>query len=497
MNESRQAPAQASEAPDSCAAGKRNRYFRSKQMRAGDFSLEQRYGIGRRRMLTRAIAGWGVACGFELTSSDEKGGTNRTLACGTGLALDRHGRELVRMAAGPLALCDVLLLGDLQKIADDKARAAASGTQAPASDPVDFKCLLQAHYSERNVDRVRTDDGCGCGEDEWNHVCETLTFSLAMLACGRCESSEDGCMSCGCCVAAPAQPPDAGHDANPETTGDAPVQLPADATPLDRGPHGCLCEWQTHRPVSDGSGDLCTCEGAAIAIEDGVPLACVTIRFDECGCPVIVSIDDACGPRRLVKTNDLLFDLIRGCDLTRIVDVSWKKWHRKGEVMPWTDFQAYFPSPSDSARQPRAPVGPVRTGFSMTFSGPVMVDTLTPDCVKVSVRVAEHRGGWIESDQMPVVDLAAADPSSGDPDGTTRSVSLVVGGPWCRDEIWNGPSELDCEVACVEIQVFGDFILDCRGQAVDANPVGLRAAPSGNGTPGGTYLSLFRIAPRG
>jgi hypothetical protein len=51
------------------------------------------------------------------------------------------------------------------------------------------------------------------------------------------------------------------------------------------------------------------------------------------------------------------------------------------------------------------------------------------------------------------------------------------------------------EVSRVEIEVRGDYIVDCNGQAVDANPVGLRAAPSGNGTPGGTYVSTFSVAP--
>ena len=48
----------------------------------------------------------------------------------------------------------------------------------------------------------------------------------------------------------------------------------------------------------------------------------------------------------------------------------------------------------------------------------------------------------------------------------------------------------------VEIEVRGDFIVDCNGQPVDANAVGRRSAPTGNGTPGGTFLSTFRVEPR-
>jgi len=45
----------------------------------------------------------------------------------------------------------------------------------------------------------------------------------------------------------------------------------------------------------------------------------------------------------------------------------------------------------------------------------------------------------------------------------------------------------------VEIEVRGDFIIDCNGQAVDANAVGLSPGPTGNGTPGGTFVSRFKV----
>jgi hypothetical protein len=41
---------------------------------------------------------------------------------------------------------------------------------------------------------------------------------------------------------------------------------------------------------------------------------------------------EECPPRRIVKRNDMLFDLIRGCDLTRITRISWAEWtqYQKG-----------------------------------------------------------------------------------------------------------------------------------------------------------------------
>ena len=47
----------------------------------------------------------------------------------------------------------------------------------------------------------------------------------------------------------------------------------------------------------------------------------------------------------------------------------------------------------------------------------------------------------------------------------------------------------------MKIEVLGNFIVDCNGQTVDANSFGLSPAPTGNATPGGTFLSTFRVEP--
>ena len=59
-----------------------------------------------------------------------------------------------------------------------------------------------------------------------------------------------------------------------------------------------------------------------------LPLACVRLRKGECDDWLFDRWIEACGPRRLVKRNDVLFDLIRGCDLTRISAIGWADWHR-------------------------------------------------------------------------------------------------------------------------------------------------------------------------
>ena len=62
-------------------------------------------------------------------------------------------------------------------------------------------------------------------------------------------------------------------------------------------------------------------------------------------------------------------------------------------------------------------------------------------------------------------------------------------------------SRVHREGAEITIEVRGDYILDCNGQAVDANAHGFalhghdceKVKPSGNGAPGGTLVSVFRV----
>lgn len=459
---------------DPCLSGKRNRYFKRKSMTASDFQIEQDYGIERRRLLNRAIHGWGVAYGFELRPEFERSlaGENPTghLIVGKGFALDRHGRELFRPTESVVAPHEILLLGKLKALSEHTGEANDQATG-------DLACLLQAHYAERCIDRIRTGHWCGCGEHEWNHVCETIVFSLLPICENGCQSAEPPCPACKC-------------PSHHETRVSDPEERQEATARLDRGPHNCLCEWLTNKPKDKDfptdSDDFCGWNGFDVALHDAVPLACVTIEFDRCGHPVFKSIDDACTPRRLVKTNDLLFDLIRGCDLTHISEVSWWNWHRKGP-MPWDDFMKMFHKTEGAEKF-------ARTEFSFKFSAPVQIKTLNPtnpDCVAMMVLVPEERTGWIEVRRVPITGLVVEDQ-----DGLTFSVTLCVDPDWCNDEIWDRTSIFRHNEVRVEIEIRGDLILDCHGQAVDANAVGLQAVPTGNGTPGGTYLSTFRVAPR-
>ena len=234
--------------------------------------------------------------------------------------------------------------------------------------------------------------------------------------------------------------------------------------------------------------DLCTikesCGSVRVDIKNGVALACVKLVVTNCGLE-FSEVSDACGPRRLVKRNDLLFDLIRGCDLTRIVNYGWKRWHRLNEAVPFAEFAAAF-GPVGSQDN-----GAVTRDFWVEFSRPVRRDTVRRDCFVMTVIVGERDDGWWETLRVPIVRIDK-------PDNGTETIDrarIVVSSHWLDDTLNGAASLFQGRATRVEVEVRGDFIVDCNGQTIDANAHGRTRVPTGNGTPGGTFLSTFRVEP--
>jgi hypothetical protein len=428
-----------------CRGIARNRFFRGKSMKAEEFTLEQRYGIERRRLLNRSVAGWGVVYGFAMSCCENEHEKPHPIAVGDGFALDRHGREVV--------LCDKRTLDRTDTFLVREHGTDWAAVSIDAVDPGVY--VLSVHYAERQYGDAKIPEGCGCPKPEKNFTCETAVFSLRR--CDECPCAEARCdrrCRCGTCGRCPA---------------------------AGRGPHACLCQWieETSPP---SCGPLRAWNGFDVDPADGIPIACVRLEVnpDRCSTSIVGIVTDDCGPRRLVKNNDLLYDLLRGCDLTHIAQVSWHAWHRSPAAVKWSDFAAQF-----------HPDG--TTDFSVVFSGPVLVETIHPDVVTMTAITLEQATGWRVLHRVPI---RALDPSTGSnvPPGTTDRMRVVVPKRWFDDEIARlEESWLTERSFHVEIEIRGDYILDCHHQAVDANAVGLRAAPTGNGTPGGIYLSNFHV----
>jgi hypothetical protein len=492
----------------SCASGSRNRYFRRKVMTAEDFTREQAYMIGRRRLLNRALYGWGVVYGLDVTVDEEN-----TLRIGCGLALDRHGREIIVPAAHRVRSAELFV---------------QDGKCDPAHAPklTEGRWLLSAHYAERPIDAVRLADACGCGDQEWNRVCETVAFSLTRLSGECCPPYVSPCPhDCGCpepCEeekgagsGSSHEAPHGPHPQQPPSPPYTPQGAPYDAVrypphpegppvvpPYPRGPDSTLCCWSRHADVECDEGYLCEWNELCLDPCDAVPLACVTVvRFDNCGDPLFGD-PEVCPPRRLVKRNDMLFDLIRGCDLTRITRISWVPWTRLDSV-PWKDFRSSFTDPD-----PGNPAQDCITGLEIEFSGPVRTETLTRGVVRITALFRDSGTAWNVPFRVPLVRPKCDPPWPGDPPGTppdppgtTRRMTVVARRGWFVDEVATEDSKFDVDFdrpqryATVEVEILGDLMLDCKHQPVAAHSFGPKIVPTGNGTPGGTCHFSFRVAP--
>ena len=476
--------------------GKRNRFVRGKRMHAEDYDLEQDYGIARRRLINRAVLGWGVVQGFALWGppkpkrprpaaagdraaqpspagldaaietmqsteqlaeapppppapppEDGKEIEGKALWTGRGFALDQQGREVVRLEDCVLSRDNTFLLHEENGClyVRDIGKLTEAGHY-----------VLAVHYAEEKCGGHVDHRPCDCGRPERGYVSETAVFSLRRVRhcpCGDPGCQGDGCKDCEAC--------------------------PEDACKADiRGPHARLSEWITHRDLADGSRLECWSR-FEVALRDGVDLACLDVRavVDDCKPLEITQILDHNGPRRLVKNNDLLFDLIRGCDLTYIKDITWKDdLHRK--IKPradWATFAGYFLGNGLKGGQ---------TGFVLTFTRPVRIDTLQRDVVAMTAYFLDSSTGWRNGLRVPITDLEPINPSGDHADG----FRVIVRSDWVDDEIEpGGKSHFEDENFYVEFEFRASLVKDCADLTVAAT-YGERAS-----APGGVFTSSFRV----
>lgn len=512
-----------------CESGLRNNYFEGKRLTPDSFRVEQHYLVERRRLLNRAIHGWGVVYGYAIKSAppnEYRGETvSGKLEIGPGLALDKCGRELVQAGTLVVGLDDVIVLDekgahvypapdwdpeatpkpvpkrdlpyayrpqrlqDLEVDPNPDPRPYPPQNPQPSTTPTRACWLLSVHYAEQAIGPVTINDPCSCERDEWDHVCETVRYSLRRIDCGECCNDLPCELACDCGTGRCCEEPV--PDANEKLDSEAPRQA---CKPFTRGGCQCLCEHVTGLQPDDECWSLCEieepCARVRVDLRHGVPLACVGLVRDYCDRWTFDTKVEACGPRRLVKRNDVLFDLIRGCDLTRISDIGWAEWHRSKAPIPWLKFAASFGT-EDVPNSGRS----TTVDYWVEFSRPVRANTVRPDCFAITIVVAEDEAGWGEVRRVPIVDVVTW-VRSGDLPGHITRAALVVDAGWVHDATVSRKTIFNQDEALVEIEVFGDYIVDCDGQTIDANVRGLCAVPSGNGTPGGTLRSNFRVEMR-
>lgn len=456
-----------------CESGLRNNYYVGKRLTVDSFRVEQKYLLERRQLLNRAIHGWGVVYGYAIKAGSTPGAGR--LEIGAGLALDKWGRELLQTQT-TIEVNDMIIFGPDEKsvrIYPDIARAKAD---LPKLRKGEVCWLLSAHYAERKTAPVSVEGSCQCEHNEWDHTCETVRYSLRPVWCAECCHDFECELGCECGTGPCCDKSTDSHNARVDM-------------PRTRGGCRCLCEHLTQLVPGAECSSLCeieeSCARVRVDLRNGVPLACFKLvqdgnywKFD--------GAVEACGPRRLVKRNDLLFDLIRGCDLTRISKISWADWHRKQEPILFNFFsnalgyleKKYKPQEENVPHE-----------FSIEFSRPVRGNTLGPDCFTMTVMTVEGEGGWWQTYRVPIVRV-----DTGGTDSLVHRATIVFDEAWVKDAVRGWRTIFQRSETRVEIEVRGDFIIDCNGQTIDANAVGHSPFPTGNGTPGGTFLSSFRVA---
>src|SRR5215207_4639481 len=139
-----------------CKTGLRNNYFEGKRLSADSFRVEQEYTLGRRRMLNRAIHGWGVVYGYGIASHESKQGR---LTIGAGLALDRCGRELLP-GGGDIRFDDVYTLDragkridldEIKRLLGVKPNVPWDQIPPEIKERIGEGCwLLSVHYAEKD-----------------------------------------------------------------------------------------------------------------------------------------------------------------------------------------------------------------------------------------------------------------------------------------------------------------------------------------------------------
>ena len=504
-----------------CASGARNNYYLGKQLTPDSYRIEQSYSIERRRLVNRAVHGWGVVYGFSL-STDDPGGHSGELLIGEGFALDRLGRELIQSNAAWLSLDNFLMLdGAGQLVRQDGSLSKRLEEQKCGDDDC---WLLTAHYAEKTLDRVPVSDPCRCDRFEWDRTCETIVYSLKRIDCDDCCDPWTCELKCCCppdtiCCAGRKQQLEEvdgairvigdRYDAEiAQIERDSPeksavlvkdlekklAQLLEQRNAIEseryaRGGCACLCEHVTGLPVGGSCSRMSNVDDCTRAdLGNGVALACVRLIKDRCDNWSIDSITDACGPRHLVKRNDLLFDLINGCDVTRIIETGWWKWHRRS--VPPVPFKAFADALGWKGESEEAEYA--TRDFWVRFSRPVRADTLKPDAFAMAVMSDHSDDFWRTYVRVPIMSVE----TDRDAQGFATMAKLVVGTNWLRDVVADRDHMFAQGKTRIEIEVRGDLIVDCLGQQVDANARGRSPFPSGNGSPGGSYFSAFTVARR-
>ena len=446
----------------------RVQYHDGDMLTARDLCDEQSYQNEKRWLLNRMITGCGVVCGLDIRHT-KKGCFEIT----EGLALDCHGHE-------------ILVCGDVDPWQLTTWDIDGYDRKKPWLKGREYEVCLR--YDAKPHDCGNADDKCGGKKkaksadrlvDGWRITLRELkprkdtpkhcrdplcplTAMRARGACGEtiqkylCDELRKPCCPCaaGCCVVLGTVV------VVPWEWGSKKTRPPKQALKQRKG--------KGNRPRRPGPY-----EGA---------LRVLKVR--------------PCKGRQIVYTNQVLRDLVHSYhgDLPRICKINkeWAEWHN----------QSWVPYKADGEQSNEPPDAMpwktlrkcLRRGFSIYFDRPMNWKTIHRMSFQVAVYSIDGETAQWNREYIPYGWITY--------DKRKRSATFRVLDPdtygayeetdWWHDVI-DGKSNCAVQGGWIEITVRGSMIRDRNGQALDGEPLGF---PTGNGTQGGDFVSVFPFKKR-
>lgn len=413
-------------------ATERNRYFTGKYMTARDFAVEQEYFLSRHRLHTRLLHGWGVACGLGVTLHPDEE-CDGWVIVGPGIAIDCCGRELILKERTPFRV-------DIPEAEPHDEGDEGDGGEGGSEDHDDEDSEYPVDSDEYELKKQQKEHEEKEGHGPEKRPKPTPGYVLCAVYC------EDEVEQ------VPVIYDDCDCDAQRKEANRVRESLRLELRPVADMDPGCwgMPGGGDTRCRDDCDDDLPAAGGGCIDPEcicgGCVPLALVWRRKDG-----RLAVDTR-GRRRLPPPPHML---------THVVQTSWVH----GDTVPIDELAD---RPVLELRFDR------KLADAEGFATGINSETL----------LVQHAG---EGDDLEFV-----------PYDLDRPPTLVDG---CRavyridPDFLNGRRRGGLVGSTIYVTLLANFVLDCHDLPVDGDHLGGRL-PSGDGTPGGTFHSWFRIGDR-
>lgn len=420
----------------------RNNYFCGKMMTARDFQDEQCYFNEKRWLMNRTVHGWGVVCGLDVKSTKDNKGVEVT----PGLAIDCCGRE-------------ILVCGD----AEDRY-VPLIYDEIPKPHECDQQ---QIEQEQQNGDKHIAI----CLEyDE----CKREVVNLRSIACGETEKHEFNRIRDSWKIT---------PISIPQEFQDEPFCQRTDKE-KEQSLHGYLCE-----KIKEGCQQCPDCPCIILAV--------VTVHKNN---GIEEDDIDTCNRRKLVYSNQLLFDQI-SCyhgDLPRVIDIELGYYEPiSGQILEQFEQTANDPVSITQIHDKTISWDKLKgmNGLKVTFNKFMDYDSINEHTFLIAIITIEHSTRYrllkyIPSEKIEFIDN----------DDETTSAIFKFEKTWMEDEL-----EDEKRSAITQSNEGADFEIILRGSSIFSNEENKKGKaldgsfsgefPSGNGTQGTDFVSWFHVKP--